>query len=113
MLKALRLQCNRSVPLSHSFSHPLSLSLALSEQIVDDAFKDGIKLRNSGVSQLLHRVLNLCYKHRVRLESNFSAVILSIGVIEGLGIQLDPDADVVMRAAPYILRTAARDYGLL
>jgi predicted unusual protein kinase regulating ubiquinone biosynthesis (AarF/ABC1/UbiB family) len=49
----------------------------------------------------------------VRLESNFSAVILSIGVIEGLGIQLDPDADIVMRAAPYILRTAARDYGLL
>jgi aarF domain-containing kinase len=64
------------------------------------------------VSQLLHRVLNLCYKHRVRLESNFSSVILSIGVIEGLGMQLDPDADVVQRAAPYILRTAAREYGL-
>lgn len=46
------------------------------------------------------------------MESNFSAIVLSLGVVEGLGIQLDPDADVIQRATPFIIKTAAREYGL-
>jgi aarF domain-containing kinase len=73
----------------------------------------GLKLANNGVSKLLNEVLLLCYKHRVRLESGFSSVMLAIGIVEGVGIQLDPEIDVVSRAAPFIIKTAARDFGLL
>ena len=34
------------------------------------------------------------------------AVIIAMGVLEGLGRRLDPDIDVLLRAAPYVLRAA-------
>jgi aarF domain-containing kinase len=83
------------------------------QHVIDDAFKQGLTPENRGISNLLTRVLQLCYKHRVRLETGFASVILSVGVVEGLGMQLDPSIDILERAGPFILRAAARDYGLI
>jgi aarF domain-containing kinase len=84
------------------------------DRIISTTFQNGgLKLANNGVTNLLNEVLLLCYKHRVRLESGFSSVMLAIGIVEGVGIQLDPEIDVVSRAAPFIIKTAARDFGLL
>ena len=91
---------------------PDGFELAM-QKVIDDAFEQGLTPGNRGVSTLLTRVLELCYKHRVRLESGFASVILSVGVVEGLGMQLDPSIDILERAAPFILRAAARDYGLV
>jgi predicted unusual protein kinase regulating ubiquinone biosynthesis (AarF/ABC1/UbiB family) len=33
-------------------------------------------------------------------------VLLAIGVVEGLGRRLDPDVDILKKAAPYILKAA-------
>lgn len=83
------------------------------QAVIDDAFRQGLTPENRGISNLLTRVLQLCYKHRVRLETGFASVILSVGVVEGLGMQLDPSIDILERAGPFILRAAARDYGLI
>jgi aarF domain-containing kinase len=48
----------------------------------------------------------LCYTHQVKLESKFVAVVIAIGVLEGLGRRLDPEIDIILRAAPYVLRAA-------
>lgn len=32
--------------------------------------------------------------------------MIAMGVVEGLGKRLDPDVDVLMRAAPYVLKAA-------
>ena len=83
------------------------------QKVIDDAFQGGLTPGNRGISKLLSRVLQLCYKHRVRLESGFASVILSVGVVEGLGMQLDPSIDILSRAGPFILKAAARDFGLI
>ncbi|CAE7588155.1 ADCK2, partial [Symbiodinium microadriaticum] len=67
------------------------------QEVIDDAFHRGLTPANRGVTILLTRVLELCYKHRVRLESGFASVILSVGVVEGLGMQLDPSIDILSR----------------
>ena len=53
-----------------------------------------------------NQVLILCYTHEVKLESKFVAVVVAIGVLEGLGRRLDPEIDIIVRAAPYVLRAA-------
>jgi aarF domain-containing kinase len=83
------------------------------EVIITDAFSHGgVRLADNGVTKILNEVLLLCYRHRVRLESGFSSIMLAIGIVEGLGIQLDPEIDVLSRAAPFIIKSAARDFGL-
>ncbi len=41
----------------------------------------------------------------MKLESNFASVVLAIMVLEGLGRALDPDLDVITKAAPYLIRS--------
>jgi aarF domain-containing kinase len=55
------------------------------------------------VSDLLTRVFNVLRHHQVKLEPNFTSVIISIMVLEGLGRTLDPDMDLLWAAAPFLL----------
>ena len=73
--------------------------------IVDDVHANGLSLGRIKVGELLQRVLVLCYIHGVKLESRFANLILAIGVLEGLGRRLDPDLDLISRAAPFILKS--------
>lgn len=63
---------------------------------------------DGGLSGLLRTVLGLCYEHRVKLEPHFVSVVLSVAIMEGLGKRLDPDLDLIARAAPFIAKAAAR-----
>lgn len=75
-------------------------------RIVSDVHQSGLTLGRLGVSELLRKVLILCFKHQVKLESRFASVIVAMGVVEGLGRQLDPDIDLLKRATPYVMRAA-------
>ena len=66
----------------------------------------GLSLGRIGIGALLQRVLVLCYIHKVKLEPKFVSVMIAMGVVEGLGKRLDPDVDVLLRAAPYVLKAA-------
>lgn len=75
-------------------------------RIVHDVHQSGLTLGRLGVSELLRKVLILCFKHQVKLESRFASVIVAMGVVEGLGRQLDPNIDLLTRATPYVMRAA-------
>ena len=66
----------------------------------------GLSLGRIGVGALLQRVLVLCYTYQVKLEPKFVSVMIAMGVVEGLGKRLDPDVDVLSRAAPYVMKAA-------
>jgi len=53
--------------------------------------------------------MQLVRTHHVRIESNFTNLVMGIVVLEGLGRQLDPNLDIFQTALP-ILRHAHSDY---
>lgn len=76
-------------------------------ELVAEVHRMGLSLGKIGIGALLQRMLVLCYKHQVKLESRFASVIISLGVVEGLGRQLDKDVDVLRRATPFVLKAVA------
>lgn len=72
-------------------------------RLVDEVHGTGLTLGQIGISSLLQKVLVLCYKHQVKLESRFASVILAIGIVEGLGRRLDPNINILEVAGPYIV----------
>lgn len=77
-------------------------------KIVSQVHQSGLTLEKIGVSALLQKVLILCFRHQVKLESRFASVIIAMGVVEGLGRELDPTVDILQRAAPYVMRASAQ-----
>jgi aarF domain-containing kinase len=77
-------------------------------EIVSDVHKSGLNFRKVSVSELLGRVMHACYKHQVKLESKFISVVLAMTILEGLGRRLNPDADLMLAAGPYIAKAAAK-----
>ena len=73
------------------------------EQIVIDG-RSKLSLATVDVADLLTKVFNVLRHHRVKLEPNFTSVILSIMVLEGLGRTLDPELDLLWAAAPFLLK---------
>ena len=76
------------------------------EEIVDEVHNSGLTLGKIGFGNLLQRLLVLCYRHQVRLESRYVSVLIAIGIVEGLGRQLAPDIDILKTAAPFVIRAA-------
>mmetsp|Transcript_23336 Transcript_23336/g.30480 ORF Transcript_23336/g.30480 Transcript_23336/m.30480 type:complete len:540 (-) Transcript_23336:105-1724(-) len=72
--------------------------------IVKEARSHGLRLERIKVGKLLQEILALCCKHKVKLESNFASVIIAIGVLEGVGRDLDPNIDILQAALPIILK---------
>lgn len=68
----------------------------------------GLSLRRVRIGELLQRVLSLMCYHKVKIESNFTAVLIGIMVAEGVGRSLDPEVDLLSVAAPILLREKAK-----
>jgi aarF domain-containing kinase len=78
------------------------------QELVSNVHRSGFTLRELGLSDILQKVLHLCYKHQVKLESRFASIIVAIGIIEGVGRELDPDIDILKMAVPYVVRGAVK-----
>lgn len=74
------------------------------DEVVTEVHKCGLSLGRIGIGPLLQKVLVACYKHGVKIESRFAIVIIALGISEGLGRRLDPDVDILKRAAPFVLK---------
>ncbi len=59
------------------------------------------------VAAILSRILVLVRKHRIKIESAFTAVNVGIMVLEGVGRQLDPTIDLVREATPFLFTAMA------
>lgn len=94
----------------HSCSNPAAFEAEM-EKLVNGALSKGLKLSNIQVGTLLARVLSLCGRYQVKLESNFVRVIIAIAVLEGVGRSLDPDINLLRVALPVIIK-AGYQYGL-
>ena len=75
------------------------------KEIVDKARAAQLSLDRIDVPSLLQSVFSTLIRHKVRLDANFSSVIISIAVVEGLGRALDPTLDLIPTALPYIMKT--------
>lgn len=76
------------------------------QDVVSAVHAAGLSLGRIGIGALLQRVLVACYNHNVKLENKFVSVVLAIGVVEGLGRRLDPDVDILRKAAPYVIKAS-------
>jgi ubiquinone biosynthesis protein len=59
-------------------------------------------LKEWDLGKLLHSFFNIATKHRMRVPADFLLFVKAISAIEGLGRDLDPDFDIIERAAPFV-----------
>jgi aarF domain-containing kinase len=88
----------------HACSDPQGFSQGIS-QIVNEAVGNHLQLGKIRVGFLIQKVLGLCLQYQVKLESNFAAILLAIGVLEGVGRSLDPELDILTASTPFILKS--------
>ena len=55
------------------------------------------------VGQLLQQCLNIVRHHRVKIESDFASLVMSLIVVEGVGRKLDPEMSVVKESIPVLI----------
>lgn len=73
-------------------------------EIIDQVSLDSFRLDKIKIGSVLEKVLTLTHRHKVLMEPNFSSLIVSIIVLEGVGRQLDPTLDIFKTSLPMILR---------
>jgi aarF domain-containing kinase len=62
------------------------------------------------VGALITDIMMLVRRFDIQLEeTDFAKVVIAVGVLEGIGRQLDPKLDLVPLLAPYLLREVARE----
>ncbi|KAJ1638250.1 ABC1 family-domain-containing protein [Pavlovales sp. CCMP2436] len=61
------------------------------------------------VGKVLLDVLSAVRDHRVMIEANYTTLVTSICILEGLGRQLDPDLDLFTLALPILAKQAVSD----
>jgi ubiquinone biosynthesis protein len=59
-------------------------------------------LKELELGKLLHQLLDIASKHRMRLDPDLFLMIKALSTVEALGKILDPDFDITSSAAPFI-----------
>ena len=79
-------------------------------EVIGDVHEHGLNLGRIGVDKILRKVFVACYTHQVKLEPRYASILLSIGVLEGLGRRLDPDINILSEATPYVLKASIKSF---
>eukprot|EP00301_Raphidiophrys_heterophryoidea_P018860 c3857_g1_i1.p1 GENE.c3857_g1_i1~~c3857_g1_i1.p1 ORF type:complete len:672 (+),score=147.33 c3857_g1_i1:101-2017(+) len=72
------------------------------EQIVGQVKTTSFLLSKVQIGEVLSNVMGLVRKHRVHMDPVFANMVISIGVLEGVGRQLSPDTDLFKRIIPLL-----------
>jgi len=59
-------------------------------------------LKDIKIGKLLHNLLELAFQHRLRIPPDIFLMLKAFSTIEGVGLMLDPDFDMIKQAAPFI-----------
>jgi ubiquinone biosynthesis protein len=62
----------------------------------------GAMLKDINIQEVLEEITALCSRHRLSVPSNLWLLGKSLAMIEGLGLQLDPDFDFFVVSEPYM-----------
>lgn len=78
------------------------------ELINEHHFEEGnsLQMRRVRFTSLMGRMLSLSKKYSVELDPAFVSIVVAMSVLEGVGAQLCPDADVLRVSMPYSLLAA-------
>lgn len=61
-------------------------------------------LKEVELGKLLHQLLQMAARHGLGIPSDLFLMIKALSTVEGLGLLLDPDFDVIKQAAPFVRR---------
>jgi len=64
-------------------------------------------LKEMSVVKFMHQIFDVAAKHRLRLPMDILLLIKALGTLEGLGSDLDPDFNLIQKAAPFVERVQA------
>jgi ubiquinone biosynthesis protein len=64
-------------------------------------------LKDIKISKLLQHLLMLTARHQLRIAPDIFLMIKALSELEGVGLMLDPDFDILTRAEPFIRRVKA------
>jgi len=59
-------------------------------------------LKDIKIGKLLNNLLELAFQHRLRIPPDIFLMLKAFSAIEGVGLMLDPDFDMIKQAAPFI-----------
>ena len=59
-------------------------------------------LKDIEVGKLLHNLLEMAAQHRLRMPPELFLMMKAISTVEGIGLALDPDFDLIAHAEPFI-----------
>ena len=59
-------------------------------------------MKELNVGKLLSQFFRIASRHRLRVHTDFLLFVKALSTIEGLGRALDPDFDVIKKAAPFV-----------
>merc|ERR1712224_191709 len=76
-------------------------------KLVTDFASNGLSLGKTRLGEIFAQLLTLACRHRVRLDTNSVSAVLSICVVEGVGLQLHPEVDLIKAALPHLALAAA------
>jgi len=61
-------------------------------------------LKEMDLGSLLHHLLEMLTRHRLRIPPNVFLMIKAIATVEGIARRLDPDFDIITHATPFLRR---------
>lgn len=61
-------------------------------------------LKDIELGKLLYQLLELATRFRLRIPADIFLMIKALGTVEGVGLMLDPEFDMIARATPFIKR---------
>jgi ubiquinone biosynthesis protein len=61
-------------------------------------------LKDVALGKMLHHLLQIATRHRLSVSPDLFLMIKALSTVEGLGLTLDPDLDVIEQATPFIKR---------
>jgi predicted unusual protein kinase regulating ubiquinone biosynthesis (AarF/ABC1/UbiB family) len=73
------------------------------QEIVSKVSMDSFRLSKVQIGVVLQRIMTLVRRHNVELVPNFTTLVISIVILEGVGRQLNPDLDIFQAALPVLL----------
>eukprot|EP00924_Labyrinthula_sp_SR-Ha-C_P003028 snap_masked-scaffold_58-processed-gene-0.62-mRNA-1 protein AED:1.00 eAED:1.00 QI:0/0/0/0/1/1/2/0/465 len=75
------------------------------DYIVSHVAVSTFRLERVKIGDVLQDVLTLVYKHRIPIDPNFSTLVLSFVIAEGILRQLDGSLDIFKQSIPFLIRS--------
>ena len=69
-----------------------------------------VPLKDLQMEKLLHQLLKILSRHRLQLPQNLFLMMKALATVEGIGLLLDPDFEMIKQTIPFIRRVRMARY---